>query len=395
MKAIFYTGLLLISTVSVQAQTVISQFTWSNSNPLKAAVGHNALSVGSTTTVTTGGANGNGLNPGTSRTDIDLTLTGSDYTLAGLDVSVDFKAEESQASFFTLGLMDFGMNGNIIYAKVPIVAGASDSLFNINNIYTVSDALYHTYRLVYNNYTGTLTVSVDGTTKYTGHTKPNTALYWTGAGNAVVGQLMDGAGSGLAVLDNLLIQTIPPITLPVSLLSFNADPGDKGVLLTWTTTREYNVHAFTIERSVNGAAFEAIGTVNPENAYAQLNDYQFVDNGATASVNYYRLVMTDMDGTTNYSAIRKVTTEQAVGISLYPNPVVDYVHVNFTSAVKAVYQYSVITLDGKTLQTGTIQTDGSSANTNVDLTSAPKGMLLIHIQNPQSGYSGNFKILRL
>jgi Secretion system C-terminal sorting domain len=396
MKKIVPILFLLVPAAAVQAQ-LISRFTWETSNPLQATYGPNASSISSVAYGSAGGADGtHGLNAGTPTHDIDMILTGSYYTLPGLDISVAFLRKESQASFFTLGNLDFGMNGGSIYLKFALIKGPGDTLINVSNLYTVpSDNAFHTYRFIYNNVTGLTTVAVDGTTVYTYQSTVGAALYWTGAGNATVGSLMDGTGSNVAILDNLIIQNpATTVVLPLELLSFDATAAGRFTSLIWTTTHEINVRDFTVERSVDGVQYQPAGVVAAQQNYSGNNDYRFTDSFPASGTNFYRLKMEDLDGNFSYSPIKKIDFSATVTISCYPNPVVDYVNVRIYHSDAAEYRYTIVTLDGKMIQSGLIAVSSSLQQVSLNVTAAPKGLVLIRVQNVQDHSSETFKIFK-
>ena len=369
MTKTLYTLIALASLASFPAQAqVVSQFDW-NANPVtKALVGPDATaSAGMLAISDVNGVGGtNGLNPKSH--DIAMTLPGSTFTsLTGIDISVSFLKKENGASFFTLGNLDFGIATGSIYIKYMVKVGGVDVQKTQNTQYTVTDgANFHTYRFIYNDVTGVGTLSVDGTTVQTYTNAAGSPLSWTGAGNATIASGMDGSGTNVAVLDNLVIQKVS-IVLPLELLSFDV-VGNK---LSWATAHENSVRDFTIERSVDGINYTSIGVVA-----AGGSDYQFVD-ASPAVVSYYRLKMTDIDGSFNYSSVKKVgsASAQAVTVTCYPNPVVDYVNIKVNSLKNVPYM--VTTLDGKVMQSGIIS--GGQASLNV--AGAPTGMMVVRVAN--------------
>ncbi len=120
------------------------------------------------------------------------------------------------------------------------------------------------------------------------------------------------------------------VTLPVSLLSFDASINNKSVDVKWVTASETNTKDYTVQRSYNGIQFQNIGTVNAAgNSNKQLS-YLYKDNDALQSGNtkiYYRLQITDNDGKTSYSkvAFLNVLANGNV-LALYPNPVKDQLY---------------------------------------------------------------------
>lgn len=120
------------------------------------------------------------------------------------------------------------------------------------------------------------------------------------------------------------------VTLPVSLLSFDASINNKSVDVKWVTASETNTKDYTVQRSYNGIQFQNIGTVNAAgNSNKQLS-YLYKDNDALQSGNtkiYYRLQITDNDGKISYSktALLNVLANGNV-LALYPNPVKDQLY---------------------------------------------------------------------
>jgi len=386
---------LTVLSFSGKAQ-YISQFTW-DSNPVTQAVaGPNATSVGISSTSAAGGVGGtNGLNAGTGSHDIDLVIPGATFMVSGLDISIDFKRKENGASFFTLGSFDVGINTGAPYAKFLLSKGGGvDTLVSLNNILTIpSDNAFHTLHYVYNNVTGVFTASVDGVVQTTYNGIPGRPLSWTGATNVTVGSGMDGSNANVPVLDNFIVQT-PPVVLPLELLSFDVIATGNENNLRWTTTHEIHLRDFAVERSSDGLSYATIGTITAIQGYTATNDYNFTDNNPAITC-FYRLRMTDLDGTFSYSSVKKVNgAATAVSIDCYPNPTIDYVNVRISNTTVATYAYTVATLDGKVMRSGIIAVSGAGQQTSLNLTAAAKGILILRVQDTRSNTMETFKILK-
>ena len=369
---------------------VISQFTW-DANPLtQATVGPNATSVSASASSIGGGVGGtNGLNAGTSSTNINLTIPGTSFTIPGIDVSIDFQKEENAASFFQLGNLDFGISGGLIYANLPLSTGQ----VNTNSVEAVPATGWHTYRFVFNNNSGVFTVSRDGTVYYTA-SYPGATLTYTGSPNVVVGANMDGSNSNVAELDNLIVQ-VPSAVLALSLTSFDALNTGVSNRLDWSAAQESQLRDYTIERSADGTRFTAIGTMTPEPGDAT-HTYTYTDNNPIAT-SYYRLMMTDIDGTATYSSIKRIslaaTAAGAISVTCYPNPVVGYASLHFDQAVSGNYRYSVYTADGRLLRTGAFALSGAGQQAGIDLSAAPRGVLFIRLES-DGGLGSTLAVLK-
>lgn len=84
---------------------------------------------------------------------------------------------------------------------------------------------------------------------------------------------------------------------------------ENGNTLMWTTASETNNQFFIIEKSKNGIDFEMIGKVKGMGTSAKAQSYTFTEqkkNKTFARV-FYRLVQTDLDGTTSFSHVVVLT----------------------------------------------------------------------------------------
>ena len=115
--------------------------------------------------------------------------------------------------------------------------------------------------------------------------------------------------------------------LPVGLSAFTAQvAGPTAVQLAWTTASEKNNAGFTVERSVAGQPFKAVGTVPGVGTSTAAHTYTLLDAKlpAEATLLYYRLRQTDLDGTNTYSPVRTIlfsAAKQVLPAQLlaYPN----------------------------------------------------------------------------
>ncbi len=119
------------------------------------------------------------------------------------------------------------------------------------------------------------------------------------------------------------------IVLPIKLEFFNATLASaKKVDLKWASLMEENASHFVVERSVDGTNYSDVAMVFAMGNSNARNVYSYPDNigNLSATVIYYRLRMVDVDGKTDYSAVRTVRVskpnENIVSILTYPNPVV-------------------------------------------------------------------------
>jgi hypothetical protein len=99
---------------------------------------------------------------------------------------------------------------------------------------------------------------------------------------------------------------------PVELVSFTADLIDNGVLLHWITASEINNHGFEIQRRASQSElWQAIGFVSADIAMTDHHAYSHLDPTQVQGISYYRLRQIDVDGSSEYSPVLTVASNDA------------------------------------------------------------------------------------
>ncbi|MCW3117937.1 MAG: hypothetical protein JWM28_2019, partial [Chitinophagaceae bacterium] len=91
--------------------------------------------------------------------------------------------------------------------------------------------------------------------------------------------------------------------LPVTLSDFTGKVVNNKVQLNWSTETEENTSHFTIERSSDNRAFVALADIEATGNSTTTKHYGVADNHPGNGVNYYRLKLSDQDGSFIYSKI--------------------------------------------------------------------------------------------
>lgn len=111
-------------------------------------------------------------------------------------------------------------------------------------------------------------------------------------------------------------------TIPVKLVTFNAEAENDDVLLSWKTATETNNRGFAIERNtVSG--FEQIAFIEGKGTSASFQEYNFTDKNAGEGNHSYRLKQIDFNGSFSYSGIVEIyigNPEKFQLLQNYPNP---------------------------------------------------------------------------
>lgn len=171
-------------------------------------------------------------------------------------------------------------------------------------------------------------------------------------------------------------------TLPVSLINLKAKASKNSASLSWQTTTEINAKQFIIQRSVNGRTFSNIGTQAANDNSSIVHDYSFVDNKPVSGINYYRLIIEDLDGKIDYSPVVSVVFELPNNMLLvYPNPSPNNVVVKFDTQLAEKYNITISDISGKTISQFDGLSDIGSNKVNINLQNLAAGLYIITLTN--------------
>jgi len=119
------------------------------------------------------------------------------------------------------------------------------------------------------------------------------------------------------------------VVMPVALLSFNVQGFKSFNAVSWQTATEINTDHFNIQKSIDGKDFNTVGKVNAKGSGSYLYDDLLTTDDSGFMVLYYRLEITDKDGSKTYSEIRQLNMDKGQWtIKLTPNPARTYFTVN-------------------------------------------------------------------
>jgi len=148
--------------------------------------------------------------------------------------------------------------------------------------------------------------------------------------------------------DNLLI--IQEWVLPITLETFEAYVAENDVTLNWVTGTEINNDFFTLEHSMDGSHFEAIGTIAGNGTTTDAHQYSFLHEDLFAGTHYYRLVQNDYNGLQHFSNV--ITARISAGFahtSVSPNPVFDVMQVSLVQSAAQEGTIYIMNLQGQVI----------------------------------------------
>jgi hypothetical protein len=176
--------------------------------------------------------------------------------------------------------------------------------------------------------------------------------------------------------------------LALDLLSFNGRKVENDAALSWATVNEFFVKAYDVERSVDGAEFEKIGSVAATgNGKAGENRYSYVDPAISnlAEKVFYRLKMNDQNGKFKYSNIIVLKNEKNAASAnytiTYPNPVNgSEIFVKNADLLDKNMEIAVVDVAGRIINTVTVNAGQYTDMIPVNVANLVPGVYTIHIK---------------
>jgi hypothetical protein len=140
---------------------------------------------------------------------------------------------------------------------------------------------------------------------------------------------------------------IPPVILPVQILSFTAKERNKTVDLKWRVENEQNMDHYTVLRSTDGRNFEPAGNLSARGTNNGIAEYILNDPNPSKGKNYYQLVSYNIDGSFKKSAIVEVVIKNNIIYTVTPNPFSKQIKISAASTAAEKISVSLTDIFGK------------------------------------------------
>jgi hypothetical protein len=181
------------------------------------------------------------------------------------------------------------------------------------------------------------------------------------------------------------------IALPIKLFSFGAIVNNCVVNLNWVSESEVDLKSYEVESSVNGQNFKTAVTITPSQPnVSSMQKYSYQDKNPPQGKVYYRLKMTNSDGSFTYSSTipLKLDCNKSL-IVAYPNPVTDDIlNVNVTNSNENATNANLFDSDGRLVYSNKL----ISGTNSIDMKKFPKGLYFLELNN--KGEKQQFKIIK-
>ena len=170
--------------------------------------------------------------------------------------------------------------------------------------------------------------------------------------------------------------------LPIDLVSFNGECEDNRVDIEFTVASQQNNDYFSIYRSQNTTEWSTVGEIEGAGNTSTQMTYNWVDDNPMSGNNYYKLVQTDYDGTSEGFDPIAVRCESSPidGYSVYPNPADEVLNIDIelTSHQGNDVEIEIMDINGRVIQSQNAQLDRGYNHLEVDLSEIPSGLYMIN-----------------
>lgn len=173
--------------------------------------------------------------------------------------------------------------------------------------------------------------------------------------------------------------------LPVVLDNFSVKLYNGIATLAWEGVTEINFDTYTVEVSTDSKIFTAVTNIKGAGSGSNYTYSYNVKDEQT----YFRLKMTDVDGTIRYSNILSVANNPlSTTILLYPNPVVSTFTLN--NLPEGAKQISIVDINGRYLQ----KYQTTAALYQIDASQLPSGTYFVTVQQGKDNKVSYLKFIK-
>lgn len=188
-------------------------------------------------------------------------------------------------------------------------------------------------------------------------------------------------------------QSVAP--LPVRLVSFTGKAKENTNELNWTIADVKDVKSMELEFAANGKDYETIQYTNLANTDQAQKNYSF-NHAMPATVSYYRLKFTDLDGTVKYSNVVRLQSagqSTSATVAYYPNPFADNISISLSNAAQGTVRVIMMDLSGRVVKAASYEAAaGSNSFAVTDLNQLTPGIYVLQVQTATEQFQ--YKVIK-
>ena len=183
--------------------------------------------------------------------------------------------------------------------------------------------------------------------------------------------------------------------LPVELLSFYGKATAEQVNLYWTTASERNNAGYKIEQSEDQISWKCIGFVAGNENSSTLEQHNWSGHTHLKSA-YYRIVQSDLDGTSKvYSAIYLTSIyEGDISLNTYPNPTTDVLNISYHTLTDQTAELYLVNQLGQVVMSQVAQLLSGSGQQSIDMRTLPPGIYILKAVLPDGAKAQSWRITK-
>ncbi len=299
--------------------------------------------------------------------------------------------------------------GDILDINFSGVSGSFDVyVFEVENTpigtqpedeYSVNESIKNPYFVINAYGTGTFTgASLTYTYGGSAFTESNPANVYllkrdsksNGSWSTAIAAASVNNGTGEAVFNNItsFSQTVLATGdsfLPVTWNYFKGNRVNNINQLEWQTATELNCQKFEVLRSYDGSNWEKVGHVMSAAKNGNSNEaltYTFNDDAFNDSeIIYYKLRQIDYDGQYDFSEVIFIDHSMFAqrNLEIYPNPVIENIHLTLETPASERLQYEIITMNGNIIRSNILEASMGINQTVIPATDLNRGMYLLRV----------------
>ncbi|HTE24548.1 PQQ-dependent sugar dehydrogenase, partial [Flavitalea sp.] len=174
------------------------------------------------------------------------------------------------------------------------------------------------------------------------------------------------------------------LTLPLNSITFKGNYKNEVSYLNWDAKNEVNTDHYDVERSTDHLIFETIGSVISKGNSSEKNKYNFIDPEASrlgVVKLYYRLKITDIDGSFAYSNIVAVDIPGSfiTRISIFPNPADKQTTLQILSPNEQQIKWQLIDVAGRKIMSKEATLKKGENRIMIDLNNLRSGVYFLQV----------------
>ena len=179
----------------------------------------------------------------------------------------------------------------------------------------------------------------------------------------------------------------PNVVLASGMKNFQAKKNNRLIKLEWTTENEKSGNRYAVEMSRNGRDFIAVSNQNSAGTGIKNYKFDYTASGSDKGRLFFRIKQTDAQNRESYSPIKTISFDEngLINPSIYPNPVVKTMNIQFESAQTGTLRVELLNTVGQVMQQTSVKAIKSNS-LQFDLQQKyPRGSYWLRVSNTGTG----------